>query len=68
MALYNQLGVQSNAAYDEIKKAYRKLAIQLHPDKNINDPNASQKFQSLGEAYQVLSNPQLRAAYDRTLN
>jgi curved DNA-binding protein CbpA len=68
MALYNQLGVQSNATYDEIKKAYRKLAIQLHPDKNINDPNASQKFQSLGEAYQVLSNPQLRAAYDRTLN
>lgn len=64
MALYNQLGVPSTATFDEIKKAYRKKAIILHPDKNLNDPEAGAKFQALGEAYQILSNPQTRTAYD----
>jgi curved DNA-binding protein CbpA len=64
MKYYNELGIQSTATHDQIKKSYRKLAILLHPDKNINDPEASQKFQKLGEAYQVLSNPQLRHIYD----
>ncbi|OQR96407.1 hypothetical protein ACHHYP_15818 [Achlya hypogyna] len=62
--LYDQLGVAPNATDVEIKKAYRKLAMQLHPDKNLNDPTASEKFQRLGAAYQVLSDPQSRANYD----
>lgn len=48
----------------DIKKAYRTAAIKQHPDKNLDDPLAKEKFQKLGEAYQILSNPQLRAAYD----
>ncbi|KDO19323.1 hypothetical protein SPRG_15525 [Saprolegnia parasitica CBS 223.65] len=62
--LYDQLGVATNATDVEIKKAYRKLAMQLHPDKNLNDPTASEKFQKLGAAYQVLSDPTSRANYD----
>ncbi|KAI0190824.1 DnaJ domain-containing protein, partial [Astrocystis sublimbata] len=62
---YDALGVQPTATEIEIKKAYRKLAIVHHPDKNPNDPTAHEKFQTIGEAYQVLSDKDLRAAYDK---
>jgi hypothetical protein len=65
MELYDQLGVPSTATAADIKKAYRQQAMALHPDKNPDDPLASEKFQKLGNAYQILSNPQLRAAYDQ---
>ncbi|KAF0718351.1 Aste57867_1748 [Aphanomyces stellatus] len=64
MELYDTLGVPANATDVEIKKAYRRLAIKLHPDKNLNDPTASEKFQHVGAAYQILSDPQSRASYD----
>ena len=51
---YAILGVKKNASTKEIKKAYRKLAIQYHPDKNPDDPEASIKFQDIGAAYEVL--------------
>ncbi|KAI1195055.1 DnaJ domain-containing protein [Nemania serpens] len=62
---YDALGVKPAATEIEIKKAYRKLAIVHHPDKNPNDPTAHEKFQTIGEAYQVLSDKDLRAAYDK---
>lgn len=61
---YDILGVEVTATDIELKKAYRKQAIRLHPDKNTDDPNASAKFQELGEAYNVLQNKELRALYD----
>ncbi|TPX15240.1 uncharacterized protein E0L32_004517 [Thyridium curvatum] len=64
-AYYDTLGVQPTATELEIKKAYRKLAIVHHPDKNPNDPTAHEKFQAIGEAYQVLSDTDLRKAYDK---
>ncbi|KAK5659281.1 hypothetical protein OQA88_1374 [Cercophora sp. LCS_1] len=64
-AYYDTLGVKPTATELEIKKAYRKLAIVHHPDKNPNDPTAHEKFQAIGEAYQVLSDNDLRAAYDK---
>ncbi|KAF5537269.1 j domain-containing protein [Fusarium mexicanum] len=64
-AYYDTLGVQPTATELEIKKAYRKMAIVHHPDKNPNDPTAHEKFQAIGEAYQVLSDSDLRAAYDK---
>ncbi|PWU11155.1 MAG: molecular chaperone DnaJ [Verrucomicrobia bacterium] len=62
---YEVLGVEKNADLDEIKKAYRKLAIKYHPDKNPGDKVAEEKFKELGEAYEVLNDPQQRAAYDQ---
>ncbi|KAH4041829.1 hypothetical protein HBI56_004750 [Parastagonospora nodorum] len=64
-AYYDALGVTPTASELEIKKAYRKLAIKLHPDKNPGDETAHAKFQQIGEAYQILSDDQLRAAYDK---
>lgn len=62
---YEVLGVQKNANADEIKKAYRKAAIQYHPDKNPGDKQAEEKFKEAAEAYDVLSNADKRARYDR---
>ncbi len=62
---YELLGVQRNASAEEIKKAYRKLAMQYHPDRNAGDKGAEQKFKDLNEAYDVLKDEQRRAAYDR---
>ncbi|KAI9752001.1 MAG: mediator of RNA polymerase II transcription subunit 13 [Chaenotheca gracillima] len=62
---YDALGVPTNASELEIKKAYRKLAIVHHPDKNPGDETAHAKFQAIGEAYQVLSKKELRKQYDK---
>lgn len=62
---YEVLSVQRNASGDELKKSYRRLAVQYHPDKNPGDPKAEERFKELGEAYDVLSDPDKRAAYDR---
>jgi molecular chaperone DnaJ len=62
---YEVLGVARNATADDIKKAYRKLAVKFHPDKNPGDPHAEEKFKELGEAYEVLMDDNKRAAYDR---
>jgi molecular chaperone DnaJ len=62
---YEVLGVPKGASPDDIKKAYRKLAVQFHPDKNPGDHTAEEKFKEIGEAYDVLSDEQKRAAYDR---
>lgn len=64
-AYYDLLELLPQATDLEIKKAYRKAAIKLHPDKNPNDPNAAAKFQEVGEAYQVLSDKTLRERYDK---
>lgn len=61
---YDILGVAPAATDVELKKAYRKQAIRLHPDKNGNDPQAAAKFQELGEAYGILQNAELRKLYD----
>lgn len=62
---YEVLGVGRNASEEEVKRAYRKLAVKFHPDKNPDDPNAEEKFKELGEAYDVLMDSDKRAAYDR---
>ena len=63
---YRVLGVSSDASDAEIKRAYRKLARQYHPDVNP-DPAAQEKFGEVSRAYEVLSDPQKRAAYDLSL-
>jgi molecular chaperone DnaJ len=62
---YEILGVSRQANAEELKKAYRKLAIQFHPDKNPGDKKAEEKFKELSEAYEVLTNPQKRQMYDQ---
>ncbi|CCE65435.1 hypothetical protein TPHA_0L00790 [Tetrapisispora phaffii CBS 4417] len=62
---YDLLGISTTATDIEIKKAYRKKSIKEHPDKNPNDPSATERFQAISEAYQVLSDKQLRSNYDK---
>src|SRR5512134_572494 len=62
---YRVLGVDRDATKDDLKKAYRKLALQCHPDRNPGDKDAERRFKELNEAYEVLKDSQKRAAYDR---
>ena len=62
---YEVLGVERSGTTDEIKKAYRQLAMKFHPDKNPDDPSAEKKFKDVAEAFEVLSDPERRDLYDR---
>src|SRR5437867_12772745 len=62
---YEVLGVPRDADETQIKKAFRKLARELHPDVNAHDPDAEEKFKEAAEAYEILNDPERRATYDR---
>ena len=62
---YKVLGVSKSASASEIKKAYRKMAIKYHPDKNPGDKAAEERFKEAAEAYDVLSNPEKKSKYDQ---
>ena len=62
---YKTLGVARNASADEIKKAYRKLVRETHPDKHPDDPKAEERFKQISEAHDTLSDPEKRKKYDR---
>src|SRR3990167_1118007 len=62
---YEVLGVNRDASDDEIKKAYRKLAMKHHPDRNPDNPKSEEQFKEAKEAYEILSDQQKRAAYDQ---
>ncbi|MEM6640381.1 MAG: DnaJ domain-containing protein, partial [Pseudomonadota bacterium] len=63
--LYTTLGVEKSASDADIKKAYKRLAMKYHPDRNPGDASAESRFKDVGQAYDVLKDPQKRAAYDR---
>src|ERR1035437_2455481 len=62
---YEVLGVERDAEEQQVKKAFRQLALELHPDVNAHDPDAEETFKEAAEAYEILSDPERRATYDR---